>query len=271
MITICLQGGMGNQMFQYAMGLSQARRLGADFQLDTGGFARDSLRQYNLGLWKGIMEPLTRGSVPSIRETSMPYDQELVNRIKDGDCLFGYWQTEKYFTEVRQQILEVFIPKQPLTRRALDLIEMIQREGQRSAFLTVRRTDYLRTDFHGVLGMDYYLMACQMVAEHTSDPHFFVFSDEPEWCQTNFKLPHRFSIAAGNDQTTPTHLGREDEDLWAMSMCQHAVMANSSYSWWGAWMSSAPDHLRIVTAPRRWFNNAPEDPKDVIPERWRKL
>jgi hypothetical protein len=279
-LTVYLMGGMGNQMFQYAMGLAQARRLGVELQLDTAWFRTQwyrniwhrklPRRQYCLSLWRGVSQPLVKGVVPTVQYLGLPYDQSVVDRIKDGDCLKGYWATEKYFQGIRQELLGVFCPKQPRTRRACDLMEKISKEGRRSAFLTVRRGDYLTSDFE-VLPMEYYLTACNKVAEHTPDPHFFVFSDDPGWCKNNFSIPYRCTIAEGNDQSTGTHLGREDDDLWLMRSCHHAVLANSTYSWWGAWLSPIPDHDRVVVAPKRWYSNNPQDTRDIVPDRWAKL
>lgn len=280
MLTIYLMGGMGNQMFQYAMGLAQARRLGVDLQLETGWFRtlwyRTLLnrnlprRQYSLCLWGGVTQAVVKGVAPTIKYLGLPYNQSVVDKIRDGDCLKGYWATEKYFQEIRQELLRIFYPKQPRTKRASDLIEKISKEEGRSAFLTVRRGDYLTSDF-AVLPMEYYLTACRKVAEHTPDPHFFVFSDDTEWCKKNFVIPYRFTVADANDQTTGTHLGREDDDLWLMSSCHHAVLANSTYSWWGAWLSPVPDADRVVVAPKRWYSENRQDSRDIVPDRWLRV
>ena len=272
MIRTFLHGGCGNQIFQYSMGYARAKDLGVELELDITLLQNDRMRKYSMGLFSGVKENLVFGSRSTVNERKMPYDQELVETIKDGDVLRGYWQNESYFKEYREDLLKIFRPKQMLTDHGFETLKEILRIGHRSAFLTIRRTDYLNSDYHGVLDLWYYFEACRMVANHTPDPHFFVFSDEPEWCKKNFKIPYAFTIAGTFDQTSHDHLGREDESLWLMSHCKHAVMANSSFSWWGAWLSPYDGDDRMVVAPKRWFANAPGvDSSEVVPTRWRVI
>lgn len=269
-ITIHLMGGIGNQMFQYAMGRYSAMRLNVPLKLHIGSFTHDRMRMYSLGLWRNIMAGTTlvySGLI--INEIGMPYNPEVVASITKHCTLHGYWQTEKYFHEIRPLLHAEFLPGKltPTSEAALD---KIRSEGNKSVFLTIRRTDYTQSSYHGVLPFDYYLQACKMIANEVMDPHFFIFSDEPEWVTENFKLPYRTTVAGTFDRTVAGHLGREDEDLYLMSQCHHAVMANSSYSWWGAWLND-DDDPKIVIAPKQWFLNSPEDPRDIIPERWIKI
>ena len=267
MLTTWLKGGMGNQMFQYAMGLAQAKRLGTGLQLADDWYGGQSYRKYSLCLWRGVIQPVVRVGASNVWETGLPYNQALIDRIKDGDCLEGYWQTEKYFQEIRQELLAIFQPKQPITPRFSGLIAEISKEGPKSSFLAVRRTDTVGGNYDVPL-RDYYLEACRRVAGHTPDPRFFVFSDDPEWCKGNLELPYRMTVVEGSDLTMGEHLGREDEDLLAMSLCRHAIIANSSFSWWGAWLSLIPDEERVVVAPKRWLVVPCLDHCDIVPERW---
>jgi hypothetical protein len=268
MIVAYLQGGMGNTMFQYATGLAAAIRLGTDLALNTLSFVHDPMRQYSLGLWEGVTAPLTEelhGEI--IREEGLPYNPRLVSKISKNCSLIGYFQTERYFKEIRGLLQNVFTPKQVMTDRDKDLERQINAAGDKSVFLTVRRTDYTKSDFHGVLSFEYYQQAINIIAEKVA-PHIFVFSDEPEWCKYNLKLPYPTTIAGNYDRTTSDHLGREDSELWLMRCCKHAIMANSSYSWWGAWLGADIKGGTIV-APKRWFLNAPnEDARDIVPDRW---
>lgn len=203
-------------------------------------------------------------------EEGLPYNQGLVDSIQDGYSLAGYWQSEKYCGAVKEELKCCFIPKQPLTDRAKQTLQLIRSAGPRSTFLTIRRTDYLSSDFHGVLPISYYLAALKIVAAKV-DPIVFVFSDEPEWCEANLKLPYPTFVSGNYDRTTASHLGREDQELYLMWQCHNAVLANSSYSWWGSYLG-ADEHGGTIVAPRNWFGpGSNEDPKDIIPSRWRVI
>ena len=277
MITTMLQGGMSNQQFQYAMGYARAKDLGVELLLDTTLLQNDRMRRYSMGLWSGVKETVIQGSRSTVNERQMPYDEELVKNIKDGDVLRGYWQAEGYFKKYRKELLEIFRPKQMLTDTGFETLRVIMKYANRSAFLTIRRTDYLNSDYHGVLDIGYYLEAGRLVSNHVKlttgeEPIFFIFSDEPEWCKKNFLFPYQHQVVGTYDQTYHDHLGREDSDLWLMSRCKHAVMANSSFSWWGSWMSPYDGEDRMVVGPKRWFLNAPGvDSSQVVPSRWRTI
>ena len=274
MITTHLMGGMGNQMFQYAIARATAIRLGTGVRLYTATYNTTDWRVYSLGLWRGVTAPTCstyEGKV--LRESDsgdgMPYSEEIVAAISDPCTLYGYWQTEKYFAEIEALLQDEFQPEQPLAPFARNIERLIRAEGRKSTFLTVRRTDYVGNPFHGVLPMEYYLKAAALVEAKVSDPCFFVFSDEPEWVTNNFEFPYRFVVAGNYDRTVKPHLGREDSELWLMRLCHHAVMANSSYSWWGAWLN--PDRDRVVVAPAQWFLDGTRNTRDIVPERWLKV
>lgn len=270
MITVHLRGGCANQLFQFATAQAAALRLHTGVRLYTAGYKTD-WRVYSLGLFRGISYGTCdtyEGS--TISENRLPYDPELVKSIQDPCTLFGYFQTEKYFSETADLLRKQLVPKEPPSPFAQDMERQIRRAGDNSVFLTVRRTDYVGNNFHGLLPMSYYQQAAGIIASKVSDPTFFVFSDEPDWCQIHFKLPYRTVVAGNFDRTVKPHLGREDSELYLMSLCRHAVMANSSYSWWGAWLN--PETDRVVIAPKNWFGSeSTEDPRDIVPERWLKI
>ena len=270
MLTAWLSCGTGNQMFQYAMAYAAAKRLGVGLQLDTSYYATSlnhGHRGYNLNLFSGVTQSTVSGVRVTTQEDGMQYNPSIVSRIRDGDCLRGYWQTEKYFVDARDDLLSIFQPRQPLTNRTSSLIRKIEYAGSSSVALSIRRTDRVGDDF-GELTPAYYIDACHRVAKRVKDPHFFIFSDDPEWCHNNLYVPYQFTIVRGADITTGDHLGREDEDLLAMSHCHHSVLANSSFSWWGTWLCQVPDSERLVIAPRPWFDNNRDNTQDVVPYRW---
>jgi len=274
-VTSYLMGGCANQIFQYATGLALARRLGVALRLDVSWYETATPNQprlYSLGLFKGMEAEVVRnlgGQV--IRETGFPYNPALFESARRRCSLVGYWQCEKYFFGLREELRERLLPGEPLPERSLATERAILDAGARSVFVTVRRTDYVGNPHHVVLPMDYYREAAALIAAKVRDPIFFVFSDEPEWCEANFKLPYRTTIAGNFDRTVGDHLGREDAELYLMRRCSHAIMANSSYSWWGAWLG--PDISGgIVIAPKIWVGPAfKDDPRDIVPGRWMRL
>lgn len=177
-ITVKLMGGIGNTMFQYAMGLAQARRLDVELVLDVSLLG--GKRKYQLDQWefKGKPPSLVTGHRTTIAG-GMPYNQEIVDRIKNGDVLEGHWQTEKYFLDVRDELRDVFIPKN-LDRTSLK---------KNSIAVHIRRGDYLNSstkEFHGLLPMKYYQTAMAYISERVPNPKFFVFSDDFEWIKQTF-------------------------------------------------------------------------------------
>jgi hypothetical protein len=259
-------GGMGNQMFQYAMILAQARRLGVDFQLDIGGYAESGHRQYQLEQWN-IKPQTCSGPLANIFEGDMNYNQSLVNNIKDGDGLCGFWQTEKYFLNVEDEIRRGFIPRLPLDARAsaaLDEIEAVEN----SVMVHVRRGDYTQKgtkEYHGLLSEgNYYRDAMHYIMEKVQNPKFFFFSDEPVWVRQNFYVD--FSL----DSEVIDGVALEAHNIYLMSRCRHAIIANSSFSWWGCWLGDGAAD-RVVVGPRKWFDQAKKNTSDIMPERWIKI
>jgi len=274
-VTSYLTGGCANQIFQYATGLALARQLGVDLKLDVSWYETatpNMPRMYSLGLFKGVDAPVVRRLLGRIiREEEFPYNPALFENAPRKCSLVGYWQCEKYFFGLRDELRERLLPREPLPPRSLATERAILDAGERSVFLTVRRTDYVGNPNHVLLPMEYYREAAALIAAQVRDPVFFVFSDEPEWCEANFKLPHHTTIAGNFDRTVEHHLGREDADLYLMRLCSHAIIANSSYSWWGAWLG-ADIKGGIVIAPKSWFGPAfKENPRDIVPGRWVRL
>lgn len=269
MITTKLQGGTGNQMFQFAMGLAQARRLKSGLRLDIGGFHHDQMREYTLSLFPRInrFARANISEVPvTVHESGMPYNQSLVDSIEIGDSLKGYWQTEKYFEKIVYEVIWYFEPS-PLTPDQREWCHAIM-NSENPTFLTIRRTDYVGNTFHGELSIDYYKEALKIITDKTGTPDIFVFTDDIIWCQNYLVLPHSFQIAGTYDRTVKGHIGREDADLYLMSKCKNAVMANSSFSWWGAYLGADKNGGTIV-APKQWFGpTSNEDARDIVPDRW---
>ena len=273
-VTSHLMGGCANQIFQYATGLALARRLGVDLKLDVSWYETatpNPPRKYSLGLFKGVDARVVHSLLGQIiREEGFPYKPALFENAPRKCSLVGYWQCEKYFFGLRDELRERLLPREPLPARSIATGRAILDAGERSVFVHVRRTDYVGNPYHVVPPMEYYGEAAALIAAQVPDPVFFVFSDEPDWCEVNFKLPYHTTIV-GNDRTVEHHLGREDADLYLMRLCGHAIMANSAFSWWGGWLG-ADIKGGIVIAPKSWFGPAfKENPRDIVPCRWIRL
>jgi hypothetical protein len=228
---------------------------------------------YSLGLFKGVDAQAVRtpnGQI--IREEGFMYQPALLENASRTCLLVGYWQCERYFFGLRNELRERLLPREPLPARSMATERAILDSGERSVFVTVRRTDYVGSSYHVLLPMEYYRKAAALIAARIPDPVFFVFSDDPEWCEANFKLPYQTMIAGNFDRTVEHHLGREDAELYLMRLCAHAIMANSSYSWWGAWLGSDIKG-GFVIAPKVWFGPGfdNDDAQDMVPARWTRL
>jgi len=283
-----VEGGLGNQLFQYTAGRSLADRLGCDLALDLRGLAENGDRSYQLDLYHtrcSIADaallntlppwrPSRSGRVRSRISQFMPrlyaypvfwprdfsFDARFES-IKRPVFLVGYWQTEKYFAWNRPKLLQDLQLRTPMDASHPVLARI---RSTNSVALHVRRGDYVSipaaADFHGTCDMAYYAEAVADLVKRLGDVELFVFSDEPEWARANLKfaLPSHFVDAHSPDQ------GHLDLDL--MRHCRHHIIANSSFSWWGAWLCESAG-LQVY-APRRWFRDPGVNTSDVIPPRW---
>lgn len=277
MITTMLQGGLGNQMFQYAMGLAVSKRLGVELQLDLSRLGGNPHRIFNLELFEaGAGHKTVYGSTPTVSEKSFAYDPALPAKgsIVDGDVLCGYWQSEEYFLEYAPELFRAFKMKHPLPQIFTPYaVDQIKKAGDTSTFIGIRRGDYIaKQNYHGVLPVEYYREALNHIHVTTGKaPTVFVFSDDPEWCKTELYLQHPFEVLGSFEPTVGNLMGREDVDLYLMSLCRHAVIANSSFHWWGAWLGDFSKQPRVVVAPKQWFTDTSVDSSTVVPDRWVRI
>lgn len=239
----------------------------------------------------GIIPVLGSGEgLQVVYEGSLRFKPEILN-VKTNCVLHGYWQSEKYFQEIQGIIRqEVFnqIQLSARTRLCASLIGGTFSQDDKSCFIHIRRSDCLRPagiSVHGLIneaGCKYYERTIAYMREKIPGIRFFVFSDDPEWIKENMTDPDMTVVTHNTwsgytDATNEVHDregGTEHEDLWLMSLCRHAIIANSSFSWWGAWLNKREGegpYERIVLAPEPWFNATNLDSTDIIPERWRKI
>ena len=289
-IIVRLAGGLGNQLYQYAMGRSLSLRTDRPLLLETRNTSRDPDRNYELSVFnikEQHVDSLNRwctrwaasNSTGKLFRTLCPlawnykivhdkeagFDPSVFNLEMGMIVLEGYWQSFKYF-EPYQDIIrtELTFKRAPTVHdaRMIDDIESVQ-----SVAVHVRRGDYVTNPninaYHGTCTPEYYQKANNYIDRNVNKPHFFVFTDDPEWVKERLTFPGPTKIVDHN-------LGKADyEDFRLMTHCKHFVIANSSFSWWGAWLARYPD--KTVIAPMNWFKVDNFPPEDRIPREWIRL
>lgn len=283
MIIVNLKGGIGNQLFQYALGRHLALKNNTELKLDISGLDKankvgDIYRPFDLDSFSikatianndevsklkypyGLLSKAWRWfSFKILKEKNLVFDPKVL-KWSDNLYLDGYWQSPKYFDDIRETLLSELVFNRTLSASAQDYLKKI--EINNSIALHVRRGDYIKNPTvlkeFGICSNDYYTKAVKYISENVTHPIFFVFSDDIEWAKENIQLPDSTTYVKGKDMTAV-------EDLVLMSKCQHNIIANSSFSWWSAWLN---DHFdKIVIAPAPWFDTIEYD-KDLIPKSW---
>lgn len=289
MIITQIIGGLGNQMFQYAAGRCLSIKRGTQFKLDISGFADYSLHQgfelkrvfdcpaesatkadiHSILGWQScatVRKILSRPNMVTLRRKSFVVEPHFnywqdISAVPLESYLSGYWQSEKYFFDVAPTIRADFVFRNSLNSLNVELARNIQRENAIS--LHVRRGDYVNnpktTATHGLCSLEYYQSAVQYVISKIDQPSFYIFSDDPTWVRENITIDFPCRYVDHNRDAESYN------DMRLMSMCKHHIIANSSFSWWGAWLN--PDPSKIVVAPRKWFANN-SDVSDLFPPGW---
>jgi hypothetical protein len=297
MIIARLRGGLGNQLFQYAAGRALAAHHGVELKLDLYTYTKHPYRKFELDTFNIDAVEATRDEVHQFTGSN-PIVRYLNKRNNYFHCprvfaqphyhyyedffalpkeiyLSGYWQSEKYFDGIGGLIREQFTPRSPLDSRNSELRKRM--EFQHSVAVHVRRGDYSSASyasFFGGLPETYYVEAMSMVKERVGNPVFYFFSDDIAWCKSN--------IATEGAEFVEHNSGADAyKDMLLMASCKHNIIANSTFSWWGAWLNHNPD--KVVIAPKQWFRSnfldkkEPVYPsrvyntKDLIPETWTRL
>lgn len=273
MVIVKLYGGLGNQMYQYAAGSVLAEKLDARLRTDLSWFEAIKgnpgvvQRVYELDGF-GIMPKelgyldrmvLSFSPAQEFKESALGFNKSF-NKLKGNVILDGYWQSYKYFNGYEDHVSELF--KFPASKgknkKLLDQITSVE-----SISLHVRRGDYntkIGRKYHGLMPFKYYQESVKAVTRGTASPHLFVFSDEIDWCKENLK----FDIPATFVDSNSPNTGSQDMSL--MSACKHNIIANSSFSWWAAWLNRNP--RKIVCAPKNWFAGEEHQISDRIPGDW---
>lgn len=297
MVIVQIHSGLGNQMFQYAAGRALAAKLGTSLKLDLTWFEKSASAQtpndYQLNLFPGIKEEFA--SKQEIDDLIRPSSEGILNRLKhklnrskplhkrwafvepqfhfysdffkasNPVYLSGYWQSEKYFGSISDEIRNIFSLDIPLDDDARKyLIQILQTNA---VSLHVRRGDMVNNPLvvatHGSCNLDYYLSSMALIEREVENPHFYIFSDDVKWCEENLKSKHPITFVQGNSGE------RAYLDIQLMRNCSHHIIANSSFSWWGAWLNNSQN--KVVVAPVKWFATDEKDTRDLIPPDWKRI
>lgn len=295
MLVARVIGGLGNQMFEYAAARALSLRTNVPLVLDISAFADYNLHVYCLNQFniagdvldqveyvdvdkskyvvrnsKSLIGRISRRlklgrRLKVFRETDLVFDSEVLT-LTDSTYLEGYWQSERYFIDQEQQIRSDFGLKSSPDAINQGWLEHIN--SVLAVSVHIRRGDYVTNPaanaIHGVCSIDYYQRAVEFLRSRiASELCFFVFSDDPEWSKNNIDFGAKTFFISHNDAS------KNYEDLRLMSACKHHIIANSSFSWWGAWLNA--DVNKIVVAPKRWFGGDEHDAKDLVPKEWVRL
>jgi hypothetical protein len=290
MIITRITSGLGNQLFQYALGRSLSLRYGTSLYFDLSYYLQtyetDTVRAFKLDRFSIDYQVLNTSPylyvskftrlLPNrslkpvfafVQEQQFHYNPLVSQTQSRFITLDGFWQSERYFAEhaatIRRELTFTRTPGPTFEGYQASIAQT-----RTPISLHIRRGDYVNhpefSQSFGFVGLDYYRRSTEKMLDMYPDGHFFVFSDDPVWVQENLNLTtaHTFVKNTGPDADV--------DDLQLMSQCRHHVIANSSFSWWGAWLN--PDPAKTVLAPQAWFRNKPDwNTMDLIPATWIRM
>lgn len=288
-----LQGGLGNQMFQYAIARALAKHYQTDFALNQSWFNQslegDTLRDLQIGLLNIREAHVTSTPFPPkpskitrffqkflppnpiiiYQKNAFDYDPTLFKlRLahKRDIYLSGYWQAYRYIESIKEQLKAEFKSKSPLSNHYQQYLHLIQ--SHESVMLHIRRGDYVHSPaaskFHGTLPITYYQSAIKEVQSLNPQAHFFIFSDDLEWAKNALDgISEKTFIE--HDQSTDAVV----QELQLMFACKQHIIANSTLSWWGAWLKEY--ERGMVYAPAHWINSQNLNPSLLLPNEWKQI
>ena len=292
MIVIRLRGGLGNQMFQYALGKRIAKQLDTTMKLDLTSLLKthkrknvtdrdyqldifridaqflvqpDLLRtfdKYGLNFLSQFLKGIKLLGIKTYKEKTFNVEDWLVSDPCNDMLYTGYWQSEAYFKSAEEEVRKDFEFKDQLSVQAQAIQDKIL--SVNAVCVHVRRGDYVDNQLFNSSSLDYFYKAARHINENSNRPHFFVFSDDPEWCKENVKFEQDFTVV-----DYQTNKKKFKEDLQLMSSCNHFIMSASSFSWWAVWLSHKRDN--IIVAPDPWFLKSYNDVGDLVSKDWIRL
>ncbi len=290
MKIVKLKGGLGNQMFQYTFAKLLEKKTREEIMIDMSYFGdtindpirKPRIQKFSLTLKSPSEEQnqqvlkLTHSGDPlSWKYRLKVMAESLINKeycyekdrayINPSDILNktyfdGYWQSWRYVDDVKDELKSEFVPKNEVSKKTLETMKRVSDES--AVFVGVRRGDYSQEEDHyGSFGIKYYLKAMDTIEKEVSNPVYYIFSNDINWCKVNLDFGNRKVIYREKEDQVD-----DFEELLVMSSCKHAIIINSTYHWWGAELINNP--YKIVVAPKRWFFD--EKPIDIVRPEWIK-
>ncbi len=295
MIISKIAGGLGNQLFMYAAGKRLAQKHNTVLKLDIDGYRyvgssleynKYKLEHFNISeaiateeeikiirgqnskLKRAAAKYLPKRMLPTlninhVRERNLQFDSDILN-LPDNVYLDGYWQSEKYFNDIREQLLKEFSVK--------NISDEMNNTGDEinkvtSVAMHVRRGNFVADPevnrIHGAMDLDYYQRCMEYFEKNIDSPNFYVFTDDPEWVDANITSDYPVNIVSN------PNIFQDYEEQYLMSLCKHQIIPNSTFSWWPAWLNRNPD--KIVCAPQAWYRSSERSSTDLIPKEWKRF
>jgi Glycosyl transferase family 11 len=293
-VIIRLQGGLGNQLFQYAFGVYLSRLYKSSVYLDKflleNHHVNDTPRQYELGAYTLSASPLKENerkklkilnpslmtrflAINSIKFLNVRYineeEYEEDRRSLYCDAIIvvqGFWQNINYVEQVHDVMRDLFYSYQTSNQSLKEIISKFVNTN--SVAIHVRRGDYVSNagaaKFHALCDMSYYKRAIEKIKAVVTAPTFYIFTDDPTWVDSQFQ-----ELNVNYEIISSSYLLNHHDELFAMAHCKHNIIANSSFSWWGAWANRNLD--KFVIAPKIWHKSSNSPPPNLLPKEWQLI
>ena len=285
---IIINGGLGNQMFQYAFykNMKKNNRMSIDlsyffYNNIHNGYELEKIfgireKEKNIFYNKNILEEnyffnfiykLLKKIYNRIGDIYVENRNDNIEKIKKirKKYFLGVWSSEKYFEEIKDEIRDMYTFPKIGDEKNLKILEILQ-ESNETISIHIRRGDYLSTSRYSNLSeTNYYVNAISIIKEKIKNPIFLIFSNDIEWCKENLNLEKAYYIDWNKGEDSY-------RDMQLMSLCHHNIIANSTFSWWGAWLNNNPN--KIVIAPKKYFSDKAKgntNSSNFYPESWIKL
>lgn len=293
-------GGVGNQMFQYALGKNLSFLKNVDVKFDItwfDKFEKDTVpRYYSLQEFNITEKIATKKEIGKmekykkingrrnflhnffiandsiyVRERSTNFDKRILE-VKDNTYLYGYWQSEKYFKNVRDIVRKEFVLKNKPSNNFKESIKLINEFDNNSVSIHIRRGDYTLNKIKKTIGLcplDYYYKAIKFIKKNIKNPMFFIFTDDVEWVKKNLRINDSIKFISRSKVISTESKNKDYEELILMSRCKNNIIANSSFGWWGAWLNNNPN--KIVITPKQWFKKQTMNSDDIPLKSWLRI